>query len=58
MGGLVSAALLAAGVLSGGLVFALFFWRVGADVRRRERQGTDPESLNWRSRYFRSYPRG
>jgi hypothetical protein len=41
----------------GGVVFGLLGWRVASDVRRREREGTDPESLNWRSRYFRGYPR-
>jgi len=41
----------------GGVVFGLFGWRVAGDVRRREREGTDPESLNWRSRYYRGYPR-
>jgi hypothetical protein len=39
-----------------GLVLGLVGWRVSADVRQREREGTDPGSLNWRSRYFRGYP--
>ena len=48
------------GPVLGGVAFALvlvlFGWKVAGDVRRRQREGTDPESLNWRSRYFRDYP--
>jgi hypothetical protein len=46
-----------AGLGAAGLVILLIAWRVAGDVRRRERGGTDPESLHWRSRYSVGYPR-
>ena len=43
-------------VALGAGLLGLFGWSVSRDVREREREGTDPEDLNWRARYNRGYP--
>jgi hypothetical protein len=50
------AVLLVIALAFAGGALGLFGWRVSADLKQREREGADPESLNWRARYFRGYP--
>jgi hypothetical protein len=44
-----------AGLLVAAVLGVIVAWQVRGDVDRRLREGEDPESLSWRSRWFRGH---